>query len=130
MPSDDGPATKQVEDALGQEIMRIHRESYGNGARTANVHYVGDDVVCFLDELELMPNEEFLIEAGQGDAVVSVRSRFQQAIETTFRAAVERATGRRVTAFLSATHLSPNFAVEIFRLGPAKENALEEITDG
>jgi hypothetical protein len=43
---------------------------------------------------------------------------FQEAIETTFSSAVERATGRRVIAFLSQTNLDPNFAVEIFRLAP------------
>ena len=130
MPPDDGPATKQVEDALGQELMRIHTESYGKGARTAKVHYLDDAVICILDDIELLPNEEFLIGAGHADAVVAVRGRYQQAIETTFRAAVERATGRRVTAFVSSTHLDPNFAIESFRLGPAEEIALEEIGDG
>jgi hypothetical protein len=50
--------------------------------------------------------------------VVEMRSRYEAAIETTFQAAVERATGRRVVSFVSATKLSPNYAVEIFRLGP------------
>ena len=36
----------------------------------------------------------------------------------TFIAAVERATGRRVTSFLSKMNLNPHFVVEIFRLGP------------
>ena len=41
-------------------------------------------------------------------------ARYEAAIETTFQAAVERATGRRVVSFVSATKLSPNYAVEIF----------------
>jgi hypothetical protein len=72
-----------------------------------------------LDELELLPNEEFLVENGHDDAVVKLRSEYQQAIEPTFRAAVERATGRRVIAF--ASHVSveePRFAIEVFRLEP------------
>ena len=36
-----------------------------------------------------------------------------------FIAAVERATGRRVTGFLSRMNLDPHFVVEIFRLAPA-----------
>jgi hypothetical protein len=52
--------------------------------------------------------------------VIEVRNRYQQAIETTFRAAVERATGRRVVLFVSATKLNPNDVVEVFRPGPAK----------
>jgi len=61
-------------------------------------------------------NEQFLIDKGRSDLVLATRSGFQQSIEATFRAAVERATGRAVTAFLSSTHLDPLFSAEIFRL--------------
>jgi uncharacterized protein YbcI len=77
-----------------------------------------DDVICFLDDIELLPNEQFLVESGQAAAVLDVRHKFQQAIEASFVSAVERATGRRVTNFLSQTSIEPNFAVEIFRLEP------------
>lgn len=98
--------------------MRIHGESYGRGAARARTYILENDVVCFLDDVELLPNEEFLIDNGQADTVLNVRSKFQQAIETTFRAAVERATGRRVIAFSSHTQLDPNYVVETFRLEP------------
>src|SRR5947209_20591972 len=88
-----------VEQDLADELLRLHQESYGKGAGSSRVHYLEDTIVALLDDVELLPNEEFLIGAGQGDAVVEVRSRYQQAIETTFRAAVERATGRRVLSF-------------------------------
>jgi uncharacterized protein YbcI len=79
-----------------------------------------DTVVVILEGLELLPNEEFMIERGQGDAVRKLREHFQQAIESTFRAAVERATGRRVIGFASHVQLAEGrFAVEIFRLEPA-----------
>ena len=109
-----------LEEGLAEELRRIHIESYGKGAGTARVHYLEDTVITLLDDLELLPNEEFLIGAGKGDAVIEVRSRYQQAIETTFRAAVERATGRRVISFVSATQLAPNWAIEIFRLAPRR----------
>jgi uncharacterized protein YbcI len=82
---------------------------------------LGDDVVCFMGGLEFLPSEEFLIDNGQADMVLSVRTKFQQAIEASFKAAVERATGRRVIAFASHTVLDPSFAVEIFRLEPHNE---------
>lgn len=106
--------------------MRIHTESYGKGAGSARVYYLEDTIICLLDEIELLPNEEFLIGAGKGDAVVEVRSRYQQAIEMTFRAAVERATGRTVLSFVSATKLSPNWVIEVFRLGPVRSAAADE----
>ena len=121
-----GSELDAVRDALGQELNRIHIQSYGRGAKKAKVTILDDLVVCLLDELELMPNEEFLVDAGQGLAVIEVRHRFQQAIETTFRAAVERATGRRVVSFISQTRLDPNYSVEIFRLGEPVASTLEE----
>jgi uncharacterized protein YbcI len=113
-------------DGLGTELLRIHEESYGATAREVRVHVLDDAVVCFLDELQLMPNEEFLINAGRSETVLEMRSQFQQAIETTFRAAVERATGRSVVSFVSVTKLAPNYAVEIFRLGTEKPAPYDE----
>ncbi len=65
-----------------------------------------------------------MIDAGRGDAVVQIRMEYQQAIEATCRAAVERASGRRVVSFASVTKLSPAYVVEIFRFGPRKQPAL------
>jgi uncharacterized protein YbcI len=118
-------ADTTTERALAEEMQRIHKEAYGVTAATARVKILDDAIVVFLDDLELMPHEEFLIDAGKGDAVVEVRRQFQSAIAPTFRAAVERTTGRRVVGFVSATELDPNYAVEVFRLGPAND-AIEE----
>jgi uncharacterized protein YbcI len=116
--------TALVEHELAAELMRIHEESYGKGAGAARVHYLEDTIICLLDQLELMPNEQFLVGAGHGDGVLDVRGRFQQAIQPTFSAAVERATGRRVISFVSATRLDPHWSVEIFRL--AARSAMQE----
>jgi hypothetical protein len=70
-----------------------------------------------LDELELLPNEEFLVDNGEPDAVTRVRTQYQLAIQAPLRAAVERATGRIVTGFASTTSVhEPRFAAEIFKL--------------
>ena len=120
------PTTEEVSAQVGEELLRLHAETYGKGAQRAQVVVCEDVVYCMLDGLELLPNEEFMVDAGRGDAVVELRLTYQQAIETTFRAAVERATGRRVVSFASITKLSPNYAVEVFRLGPRKEAPLQE----
>jgi uncharacterized protein YbcI len=127
MPS--GSDARQVAEDLGQELLRLHMESYGKGAQESRVLLDEDTVVCVMDGLELLPSEEFLIEAGKGDAVVEVRGRYQQAIESSFRAAVERHTGRRVTSFASVTRLDPHYIVEIFRLAPATDEGLREPDD-
>jgi uncharacterized protein YbcI len=82
-----------------------------------------------LDDLELLPSEEFMVDAGEADSVLEVRARYQRAIEATFCSAVERATGRRVISFASNTKLDPNYGIEIFRLGPHEETELEEPGD-
>ena len=116
--SNERSSESATEQELGRELLRIHEESYGASAASPRVYIHDDAVFCILDGLELMPNEEFLIGAGHQDAVIAIRTQYQRAIEATFSAAVERATGRRVISFSSTTGLSPNYVVEIFRLGP------------
>ena len=111
------PTADQVRDELARDILRIHEESYGKGAQTPTAIVEGDWVIVILDGLELLPNERFLIENGKSDVVTRVRTQYQLAIQSSFRAAVERATGRRVVGFASATSVDePRFAAEIFKL--------------
>lgn len=112
------PAPAAVSRSIADDLMAIHRDSYGRSAKDAQAHVIGDTVIVILDDLELLPNEEFLIEQGRPDAVSDLRASFQQAIAPTFRAAVERATGRSVATFASHTQLEeePRFALEVFRL--------------
>jgi uncharacterized protein YbcI len=111
------PSADEVTDEISREILRIHEESYGNGAAKAHA-YVGDGfVIVVLDELELLPNEKFLVENGKTDTVIQVRTQYQHAIRATFSAAVERATGRRVVGFASSTSMNePRFVAETFKL--------------
>jgi uncharacterized protein YbcI len=108
----------QVQSTISEELLQIHQASYGRGAGRARTYVLDDAVVCFMDDLELLPNEEFLIDNGHADAVLNVRLMFQQAVKASFSAAVERATGRKVISFVSQTMLDPNYSVEIFRLAP------------
>jgi uncharacterized protein YbcI len=112
----DPPTETQVEQELAREILRIHEESYGKGAKNAQTIVAGDWVIVVLDELELLPNEKFLVENGQADSVAQVRTQYQVAIQSSFRAAVERATGRSVIGFTSATAIQDGFVAEIFKL--------------
>jgi uncharacterized protein YbcI len=111
------PSEAEVEDEISREILRIHEESYGNGAGRAHT-YVGEGfVIVVLDDIELLPNEKFLVESGEQDTVALVRSQYQLVIQASFSAAVERATGRRVTGFASTTSIDePRFVAEVFKL--------------
>jgi uncharacterized protein YbcI len=111
------PSAQEVQDEISREILRIHEESYGKGAGQAQAFVADDYVVVVLDDLELLPNEKFLIEHGKHETVVQVRTQYQHAIQASFRAAIERATGRTVVGFASTTCVDePRFVAEIFRL--------------
>ena len=122
----DIPSVELLELELAAELLRIHEESYGKGAASTRVHYLQDTVICLLDGLELLPNEQFLVNAGHGAGVIDVRHHYQQAIQSTYTAAVERATARRVVSFVSSTKLDPHWSVEIFRLGAEQPSLPEE----
>jgi uncharacterized protein YbcI len=111
------PTRGEVRDEVAREILRIYEESYGTGAANAET-LVGDNwVIVVLDGLQLLPNEQFLVDNGQLDTVMEVRTRYQHAIRSSFSAAVERATGRTVVGFASTTSLEePRFMAEVFRL--------------
>lgn len=119
----DLPQPADPHDQISTQILKVHNDSYGTGAAGAVVHLLDDLVVVVIDELELTKGEHLMIENGHGDSVLAMRSAFQAAIEPTFTAIVERATGRRVRSFLSTTCLAPPYSLELFRLHPQAVSA-------
>lgn len=103
--------------AIAEQITAIHEESYDTPVTRA-VTDVLDDVVLVILDIELSIIEQRMIEYGRGKLVHDIRHAVQTAEEASFVAVVERATGRRVVAFSSHTHLDPPFAAELFRLAP------------
>ena len=111
--------SRTPQDQIAAEILAVHQNSYGVGASEVTAHLLDDMVVVMIDGLELTKLEKLLIENGNGQSVLDMRSSFQQAIKPTFSAIVERATGRRVRTFFSNTDLTDLLSVEFFRLHPA-----------
>ena len=64
--------------------------------------------------------ERTLVNTGEVDSVVQIRHSFQHAMEREFRHVVEKATGRKVIAYMSEVHVDPDLAVELFVLEPAE----------
>ena len=91
-----------MEEEICRASLAIELDSYGRGATNVRAHLLDDDlVVVLLDGLKLQPSEEFLVEEGRQEAVIAVRNQFEQAIAASFKAAVERATGRTVVGVSS-----------------------------
>src|SRR5919107_556651 len=103
--------------AISQAIVRIHAEHYGKGATQAKT-YVWDDLIVTVLRDMLTVAERTLIDVDRADTVRDVRTTFQFGLEATFRAAVERLTGRRVLSFMSQIDPSNGVGVEIFLLEP------------
>lgn len=103
---------------IAAEALRVHDETYGTSAERAVVHILDDVVIILLDGLDLPASERTLVDGGHHEVVLNTRAAFQREIAPTFKAIVERATGRRVTSFLSNTCLDTPYSVEIFRLAP------------
>ena len=103
--------------AISNAITKMHREHYGRGAAFARTVFERDYVIVFLHDIYTTV-ERTLIDAGHFDTVQQTRSMFQATMRESFSEAVERITGRRVVAFMSETHESPDIAAEIFVLEP------------
>jgi uncharacterized protein YbcI len=114
----------EVAATISKQIAAIHAESYATPVRRAVTH-VHDDLVVAVLDIELSVMEERMIEFERGNLVHEMRHAVQTAEAASFKAVVERATGRRVVAFASHTHLDPPFVAELFRLGPSTAHPAE-----
>jgi uncharacterized protein YbcI len=117
MAEPEGVSPEAVRDEIAQELLKVQEDTYGVGARDISVNVL-DDIVLVVIDVELAVSERTLLNAGHGDAVKAAREAFQDAIASTFKAIVERATGRRVDSFDSYMNVESMYAVEFFRLHP------------
>ena len=105
----------QLTEAISESMVDLYARFYGHD-RTTGTTYINDNVVvCVLEDI-LSTDESSLVAAGRSSEVIDDRVTFQKDTEDEFTAEVERLTGRRVTAFLSANQTTPGVACELFFL--------------
>jgi uncharacterized protein YbcI len=100
-------------------MVRIYKELLGRGPTKARSAYAGPDTLIATLEDSLTPAEHNLIAIGEQQKVRDARALLQQASERTFVETVERATGRRVRAWLSGIDTRSDVSTEVFHLEPA-----------
>ena len=116
---------------ISDGLVSLHKQYYGRGPTQAKTYLVNDTVISFLRG-GFTPIERTLIEQGNADAVHEMRRNFQAVMREEFSSVVEKATTRKVIAYMSQIHSDPDIAVEIFMLEPGKplmdqhETTLEE----
>jgi uncharacterized protein YbcI len=112
------PRTSILAD-VSREMVRLYKEQFGRGPTKARTDWAGPDVLMTVLEDTFTPAERNLIRLGEDPKVRDMRTFFQYATVNDFCAPVERLTGRRVRAFLSAIDTKVDgIAMETFVLHP------------
>jgi uncharacterized protein YbcI len=77
---------------------------------------INDTTVVVILQETMTKAERSLVEAGKHAEVLQLRRSFQETMRDDLVAVVEQMTASRVNAFMSANHIAPDAAAEIFLL--------------
>ena len=113
----DGLPGERVTVRISDAIARLFAVHTGHGATRAWTTLDENLIVCVLQNV-LSKGELSLVSHGEHELVLSTRSAYQEMISGEAVSAVEEISGRSVSAFMSANHLEPDLAAEIFVLEP------------
>jgi uncharacterized protein YbcI len=103
---------------ISNTTVRLLREYTGRGPTKARTT-IRDNVVLVMLEQTLTKGEQVLVSKGRGENVLALRHEYQEAMREEISASVAQLTGRNVNAMMSANHIAPDLAAEIFVLdGP------------
>jgi uncharacterized protein YbcI len=101
--------------AISNSVRQLVAEYTGRGPTRARTS-IRDNIVVVLLEDTLTKGERQLVVKGRDMRVLDYRAEFQAAMREDAIASVEELTGRKVAAFMSANHIDPDLAAEIFVL--------------
>ena len=116
-PAEQAAAEQSVSARISNAVVRLLAEATGRGPTKARTTMNGDLIVVLLANT-LTKGERYLVDNGRGHQVEDMRRAYQDAIRTDCAAAIEEITGRKVAAFMSANHVDPDLAAEVFVLEP------------
>jgi len=105
--------------SISSEMVRIYKDQFGRGPTKVRTNWSGPDVITVTLEDTLTPAERTLASMGEHQRLRDTRMFFQYATVAEFCRPIERATGRKVRAFVSGIDtLADGLAVELFVLHP------------
>jgi uncharacterized protein YbcI len=114
--SRDGPTDHgRLAAAISTGVVHVFSEHTGRGPTKARTTIDGETVVVILQN-SMTKAERSLVEAGRNAEVLQLRRTFQETMRVDLVAVVERLTARNVQVFMSANHIAPDTAAEIFLL--------------
>ena len=109
---------------ISSGAVRMLHEYTGRGPTKARTTINRDTVMILLGDT-LTKGERKLVEKGESEVVLQMRHRFQEAMRDDLIALVEIQTDRKVVAFMSANHIDPDMAAEVFVLEASEETELD-----
>jgi uncharacterized protein YbcI len=108
-------------EAISAAMVELYGNFYDHERTTASTYINDNVVVCVLEDI-LSSGESAQIADGASGDVIDGRVAFQEGTEDAFTEAIERLTGRAVTAFLSANQTDPGVACELYFLERAEQS--------
>ena len=105
----------QLNAAIARTVVRYHAEQLGRGPTKARAFHRDNVIVVVLEDV-MTQAEHSLVDGGRADAVLHTRRAFQDIMRAYLRSTVERMTGCKVRAFMSANTVDPDMAAELFVL--------------
>jgi uncharacterized protein YbcI len=116
---EDGAGTS-LATRVSAEMVRLYKASFGRGPKSARTHWAGPDTLVVILEDTLTPSERNMVKMNEHQRLRDTRMFFQYATLKEFCEPVERLTGRKVRAFLSAVDTEVDgLSIETFVLHPA-----------
>ena len=115
--------------AISNAVVGLLGEYVGRGPTKARTIHSGRFVLCVLEDT-MTKAERSLASAGHDEFVLRLRHAIQHTMQEDLTAALEGLTHRKVAAFLSANHIEPDLAAEVFVLDePLHETAEDSVPE-
>jgi len=108
-------------EAVTASMITLHQRYHHRAPVTAKTLLLGDDLLACVLGGVYTDVEKTMIELQRATVVQETRSAFQEAMQHTFIAEVERLSGREVLAFISNQHIGPDIEIELFMLREAPD---------
>jgi uncharacterized protein YbcI len=107
-------------EAVNDAMVALHVRYHHRPPNTAKTRLIEDELLACVMGGVYTDVEKTMIELQRGLVVRETRSAFQIAMQDRFISEVERLSGRRVTTFISNSHVGPDLEIELFVLAPRR----------
>jgi uncharacterized protein YbcI len=106
-------------EAVNDSMVALHERYHHRAPATAKTQLMSDELLACVMGGVYTDVEKTMIELQRQTIVQETRSAFQVAMQDKFIGEIERLSGRRVTLFISNSHVGPDLEIELFVLAPA-----------